>query len=479
MQILSQNTPLTTNEANDIFGRITSFDGDVSLYALFRAIAIVHNESLPLEEVALKAKIYRNNIYDASEVEYVMTCENAPLAILMSGILNDIHPNIEGWTSYDGEPLYLNRYLSQTAKTKVYTNEEQRRIVVVVDKNATHVWAQSFMSVLWCLMPWYYPEKSEEVLSFFKTFAVGNKKTKEEDVKRVLLDYVKKAADRIDFRRMRLRRMLKGVGDLVRSGQIATYKQRVSEAEASIERYMSQLQQYYKTLTENSNLLAALESQEPGSDDEVISFFESHKNLSVVTVDSVGIRYAVDDTLEFYDEDEAKRLFDNKNSWIRYNCYEEYINRLRELFIEKRGIIRVGAVFQLASMSLVQPLRNYSVENNSMPNPHVYFYGCSGGNDAYYSQYAKSGEWELAIEQSIAAAKNWSVGDSTVGDRMFRWIREHSNTPFIYVSDGSPVDQVTPDMRLVSFKEFVQIVAEAKSRESENTTKESEEVNNG
>ena len=58
---------------------------------------------------------------------------------------------------------------------------------------------------------------------------------------------------------------------------------------------------------------------------------------------------------------------------------------------------------------------------------------------------------------------------------MFRWIGNNETVPCIYVSDGSPIERVTDDMKLVTFAEFKKIVDGAKAREA----KESEEVNNG
>ena len=84
-------------------------------------------------------------------------------------------------------------------------------------------------------------------------------------------------------------------------------------------------------------------------------------------------------------------------------------------------------------------------------HPHIYFYGCGGGNDQYYSKYADSGDWELAIEQAIGAVKNLNFGDSTVVAKMIDWLEHHNSIPCIRMSDTG---------ELVSLKHFIEIIQE-------------------
>ena len=476
MQILNGSTLLTNTEANDIFGSVTSFDGDSSLTAFFRAITINHNEGKPLDEIVQKAYVYKNKASDNGDVEYLMKNVNYPMAIIeITDNFTSIDPHVDGWVTYDSSPFYLNRYLSQTVRTKVYANVEKQRVIALVDKRVTHVWVQAFESMLWGVLPWYYPSKSDEIIAFFKSLSIGNKEVSEEDAKRILIKYVNDAAAKLNFRDMRLHKLLDGIADVARQSQIAAQKSNVEQTSRNIENYMRELEKLYGQLEQYTTLLNSLENQEPNKDNSVFSFFNSHKNTSVISVVGDTIKYGVDDTLEFYDEDEAKKLLDNRNGWAVRNFSESLLKYIKAILLEKRGILRVSATFMLTNMSIVSPRKGEYPVNDSMPNPHIYFHACSGGNGQYYSKYAKSGDWDLGVEQSISATKNWSVGDSTVGNEMFRWIGNNETVPCIYVSDGSPIERVTDDMKLVTFAEFKKIVDGAKAREA----KESEEVNNG
>ena len=155
--------------------------------------------------------------------------------------------------------------------------------------------------------------------------------------------------------------------------------------------------------------------------------------------------YGVDDTLEYYDTDLLEEIIDNDESFL-YDYEDDTVELVKAIFVENKGIIRTNSVFTLNAGGLVSPERHGSFVSESMPQPHIHFYACSGGNSTYYKQYADRGEWDMAIEQSIAATKNLNFGDSTVCEKMLEWIEEHMNTKFIY----------TPDLsRLMSGNEFL------------------------
>jgi len=170
-----------------------------------------------------------------------------------------------------------------------------------------------------------------------------------------------------------------------------------------------------------------------------------------------SLRFGVDDTLEFYDEDEFMRLLGNTRSFL-HNYSDRTRKGLRAIFADHKGVLRVNAVFDLQQFKLVNPRQHDAFINDSMPNPHIHFYGCSGGNGQYYSQYANSGDWDLGIEQAISATKNLSWGDSTVCNRMIQWL-EGSTQPCIYVAEGlQPIERVSKEMRLVSFQDFLRLI---------------------
>ena len=142
-----------------------------------------------------------------------------------------------------------------------------------------------------------------------------------------------------------------------------------------------------------------------------------------------------------------------------YDYDENTRKGLKAIFADHKGVIRVNAVFDLQQFKLVTPRQNEAFVAEAMPNPHIYFYGCSGGNDQYYSQYAENGDWDLGIEQAISATKNLAWGDRAVCTRMINWLRNNDAYPCIYVAEKlQPIDRVTKEMKLVTFQDFLRMI---------------------
>lgn len=489
MFINANETQLTNREAGYIFGDAASYNGDCSLSALFRAIVINHDDCTDIQKLPDMVFVrYRNADCDDGDcVNYVMRqCPEAISILTYDGSFQGLEIEApDGWETFDAPPYYLNRYLSQTTRSKVYINREEKRVVAVVERRIKNEWIQSFCSMLWVVLPWYYPEKNDDVIKFFKSISIGNKEVSDEQAKQIVIDYANAAAKKLNIRDITLHQMLDGVADRARQESIRTNQSRVNDLMRSIEDLSRQLSRRYEEYATASATLQGLEKMEPKSDDSFFQFFRQHNNIRIEQISGLTLYYGVTDTLEFYDEEEARILFENKNSWA-HGYSEDYLTILKTIFVDKRGIFRVSAAFSLSDMKMVHSIKGQYPENDSIPNPHIYNYGCDGANGNYYSAYAKTGDWDLAIEQSISATKNWSVGDSAVGKRMFSWLRDYDDVKCIYVTDGSPMEGVTDDCKLISFREYKELIANKLRQEAEEAeankaeeANESEENDNG
>ena len=484
MMIISSNdTILTNGDGRKIFGDATALRDDYSLCALLRALVLKNESHEDLYALADKTKIYCDDKYGVSDVEDVMEDVDCPICIIEYGSdweeASDIceEATNRGWETFDNPPYYLNRYLSQIVPTKVFIHREDKRVLAVVKDGIKLKWVRAFCSLLWVVFPWYFPEdKKDDFIPFFKAISVDNKDISEEEAKRVFVEYVNSAAAGIDLRAIGTRRLLQGIADVTRIAQINAARSSISELERMITDATTRLRNAYSQLDDNKTILKGLEMLDPQKDDEVFEFFETHKNVSVESRSGSDLVYSVTDTLEFFDKAELKTILENEYSWAR-EFRDQDIKWIKTLLLEERGIVRVNAAFNLKNMSLVSPRRGDWRERDAMPNPHIYYHACSGGNDQYYSEYAKKGEWQLAIEQSISATKNWAPGDSTVSKELFRWLIENENVKCVFVTDGSPLEEVTPDCKLVTIGEYKNIVK--KKIEDEKAQKESEEATNG
>jgi len=454
---------LVGDDANEVLGGCQPIDNDWSIDALVRAIVLKYG-NFDVEDLAVNVAVERRRARSRTDMELFLSDTYRTEALTIVECLNCFDENADGgseWKTeftFGGKPFPVSQYLSQFGRTKIYLSERQKRLVAFVDRRATNIWIQALESVMCRLMPWYYPaDLPEEEQKFYRSIAVDNKAVTPEEKVEIFVRYVNEVAEKINFRDFKLHRLLDGIADRARQSRISALSDTVENARDAINRLTRDLSRQYEMLDANLLELNALENAEPESNNAMFSFFSTHKQVHLLDVYDNSLRFGVDDTLEFYDEDEFMRLLGNTRSFL-HNYSDRTRKGLRAIFADHKGVLRVNAVFDLQQFKLVNPRQHDAFINDSMPNPHIHFYGCSGGNGQYYSQYANSGDWDLGIEQAISATKNLSWGDSTVCNRMIQWL-EGSTQPCIYVAEGlQPIERVSKEMKLVSFQDFLRLI---------------------
>lgn len=455
---------LVGDDANEVLGGCQPIDNDWSIDALIRAISLKYG-NFAVEDLADNVMVERRRARSRTDMEMFLDDTYKTEALTIVECLNCFDENADGgseWKTeftFGGKPFPVSQYLSQFGRTKIYLSERQKRLVAFVDRRATNVWVQALESVMCRLMPWYYPaDLPEEEQKFYRSIAVDNKAVTPEEKIEIFVRYVNEIAEKINFRDFKLHKLLDGVTDRARQTRITSLSATVSNTRNNITRLTNDLVRYYNSLSESLLELNALENADPESDNTMFTFFSTHKQVHLLHVYDDSLRFGVDDTLEFYDEDEFMRLLENTRSFL-YGYDERTRKGLKAIFADRKGVLRVNAVFDLQQFKLVYPLESHSFVTNSMPNPHIYFYGCSGGNGQYYSQYANSGDWDLGIEQAISATKNLSWGDSIVCNTMIQWLEDNDIEPCIYVAEQlKPIDKVTKEMKLVTFQDFLKMI---------------------
>lgn len=463
MVISRERMILVGDDANEVLGGCQPIDNDWSIDALVRAIVLKYG-NFDVEDLAVNVMVERRRARSRTDMELFLSDTYRTEALTIVECLNCFDENADGsseWKtefSFGGKPFPVSQYLSQFGRTKIYLSERQKRLVAFVDRRATNIWVQALESVMCRLMPWYYPaDLSEEEQKFYRSIAVDNKAVSAEEKVEIFVRYVNEVAEKINFRDFKLHRLLDGIADRARRTRISSLSTTVSNTRSNITRLMNELARHYESLDANLLELNALENAEPETNNAMFTFFSTHKQVHLLDVYDNELRFGVDDTLEFYDEEEFLRLLGNTRSFV-HNYNARTRKALKAIFADKKGVLRVNAVFALQQFKLVNPREGDSFVSEAMPNPHIYFYGCSGGNGQYYSQYANSGDWDLGIEQAISATKNLSWGDSTVCNRMIQWL-EGSTVPCVYVAEGlQPIDRVTKEMRLVTFQDFLRMI---------------------
>lgn len=442
---------------------VHAFEGDCFLELLWRAVTVKYNKS-NWQECKKKSKVYVSGGYDSSAYLSICTARYSQANEYVSG---------EGWETFDSNAFPLNRYLSQFCKTKVFVSKELKMIHIFTDGVPNAKWSRALASCFGRLLTWYYPSQTKEIESFYRSLAVDSKEYTESQQDEILTQFANSVVDQEELRKGIINLFLTGYENGRRERKLNSLRSTLEERRRSLQNCYISIESILADI-ENANCeYNALINAPVGEDGAFIEFFEQHKNIRLINANKGdgSIEYQVTDTLEYYDEDELKSTLNNKYSWMCTNFTQRLLQIVKWLFVEKRGVVNVSAVFRLSSKCLVRPISDtWCDKRSTFPNPHLYFYGCNGANDKYYYQYAESGDWELGIEQSISATKNWSVGDSAVGRRMFDLIGnslERVERKFIFIKDGSPMDGNLEGTRRVSVAEFEQIVMEKIKKEEE------------
>ena len=455
MIIQSYETQLTDSGASKILGDAREIHGNTIISSLLRAIVVNRTDS-DLENLKKKTAVGLSRVDNESSMGDVMNSalfDTFPVVVVETR--GGYFPSdfcSEGWVALDDAPYPVSKYLSQITKTRVFVNKDKERVVAVVEKIASSTWMQAFVSTFPRVLKWYFTsELSSDEQQFYKNISVGNKDISEENAKKAFLDYVNAAAKKIDFRSLTLHSLLDDYSSKARERAVNEKRHVVDSILSTIRSYQHTLRDQYERLTTEQRLLKSLENMDQEDSSEVFNFFNNHRCIDVISVEGDEIKFGVTETLEFYDEDEFRSVFNRKSSYIySSSALDDTPRVLNAIFAEHKGVFVVNAVFSLTGMGYID-MRGELSNDNVMPHPHIYFFQCSGGNDQYYTKYADEGEWQLAVEQAIGATKNLNFGDSTVVSKMIRWLEQHRTAKCIRLTDSG---------KMVSMNEFVKMLNE-------------------
>lgn len=449
------NTIITSPDANAFFGDNSTPLGSYTLGAVLRFIALKHHQG-DIEKIkAIKCETdqfyERTNGNDyahrAKEYGIELYILTAPRGAQLPTI------NEEGWVALDTPPYPVAPYLSSASETRVYANTILKSTIVFVRNSSSEKWMDMFCASMFRILPWYFIDGiSEDEKNLFKAINAKDSETFAKIVDDLCAAY--------DFKGSRFRRTLIGWNDGYRKRQIEALKSNAEQTLQNIETYQQEIAKLLNSLESYNVNLLALQAQEDSSDDSVYKFFMNHQNIVIYNTklgygDGNVMDYCILETIEYFDRDEFLRVYNNKNSNI--GCADEDIREI--LFAvfgleEGKGAFRVESMFRLTNLSSLNVLRNsrsHQYDNTHLPHPHLVNYGCLGGNSKYITEYMQQGNWDMAIEQSVAATKNINFGDSAVIGTFVSNIRGHMDDCRCIIADNGK--EMTPREFLVYIRE--------------------------
>lgn len=423
------NTIITSSDANAFFGGDNAPLGSFTLGAVLRFIALKHHQG-DIETIKT-IKCETDQFYErttgndyarhAKEYGIELYILTAPRGAQLPTI------NEEGWVALDTAPYPVAPYLSGASETRVYSNAALRSTIVFVRNSSSERWMDMFCSIMFRILPWYFSDGiSDDEKNLFK--AINDKN---EDMFRAIIDNL---CAPYDFKSSRFRKVLIGWNDGYRTRQISLLKRQCDEYHSSIERYQAEITSLLNKLNQSSINLEALQAQGNSADDSVYKFFMSHRQITICNTsqgnDGNVMDFSVIETIEYFDADAFLRLYNNQHSTIG-GASNDIKDIFYGVFAENKGVFRVEGMFRLVNLSSLNARRGYvsgQFNDTHLPHPHLYHHACLGGNEGYINSYMEQGNWDMAIEQTIAAVKNINFGDSTVIREFVDDVRNAFNT---------------------------------------------------
>lgn len=456
----SVNTIITGSNANVFFGNDNSPLGSYTLGATLRFIALKHHQGdietiKPIKVLTNQFAEYNNGNYYVQQAK-----ENGIELYILSAPRGAQLPTVneDGWASLDTPPYPVAPFLTTASETRIYVNVELKRTVIFV-RQPTERWIDMLCSSMFRVLPWYFTEDmSDDETALFRAISKKDADTFNSIINALCATY--------DFQAARFRKVLIGWNDGYRKKQIATLKSQCEDCHANIAHYQEEIARMFNRLEQSNVNLAALEAQGDSTDDTVYKFFMSHKQITIVTTqqnsDGNVMDYCVTETIEYFDADAFVRLYNNAHSSIG-GAPKDVKDIFHAVFAENKGMFRVEGMFRLVNLASITARRGSTsgqFAETHLPHPHLYHHACLGGNETYINNYLQQGNWDMAIEQTIAAVKNINFGDGVVIGEFVTDVRN--------ALDSSRKCILADNGKAMTLREFLAYIRE--NNENEGTT---------
>ncbi len=408
------NNQIISSDAGVFFGNRTALD-NTTLESTLRYVALNRFQG-DINEVK-PVKFMRKDFYSGDSADsFVNSITENNIELLIAVARRDVQdfPVIsnDGWESLDAPPHPVAAFLSKASDTKVFINRELKAAAIFV-RTPTPRWIDMLCSIMCHVLLWRFPGKlTDEEIKFFQSINKKDVGTFDAIINNLCSKY--------NFRDAATKRALIGWNDEYRKTQIAKYKKTIEDSRSYIADYERRIAEYLNTIGATRANLETLEASDNSKDDTVYKFFMNHPNLCISRTEKETngniMYFSILETMDCYDVDEFERVYRTPNSYI--NKRDASIKKIMHaIFSENRGVFRVESMFKLTNLWSLTPCKNQRNSSFAMTHaahPHLFYHGCLGGNSQHITTYLERGDWDMAIEQAIAATKNLNFGDETV-----------------------------------------------------------------
>ena len=299
-----------------------------------------------------------------------------------------------------------------------FVNPITRTTVLFIDKITLRKF-HAIQSAAFAFLPWYFnPENgvTQDELDLIQSLQEKTPDKYNEVINRMF--------SAIDIRSALIKRGLKGFEANYDRRAIDRLESENRNDNDYINRYMRDIATRSKNVRDRMFRITALSERINNTQDELMEYFIHNKNLDMVSVRDSVVTFMIRGQILYFDEENAKRCIKNKRSFIyEYNSGssitdQDYQLLMTAIFVEQTLRINVISQFALSLENGVSPVSHFGVDDGVYSdftvNPHIYHFGCLGGNEKVIAENIREGNTIGAIEQCCASNSSLNFSDSTV-----------------------------------------------------------------
>lgn len=317
-------------------------------------------------------------------------------------------------------------FYRKSFKVACYVNPEDKCSVLFVE-NLSMEKLHYLQCSIFAILPWYFDPKagvSTDEMALIQSFrdrTPGN-----------FYNAVNKLAEKYDFREVFIRNTLRGFENRFEEANKRNLENDIQNLQYRINDYENIIKDTIIALREKQdNLMGIVQrlASPDAEESEIMEYFLVNKNLVLENTRGNDITFSASTYIEYFDEDAAETLIENKHSFL-YDVdrgsdipKEDMRALLRAIFVDQRLKVKTCASYTITIPGNVHANGGHTFGHEfstSMPNPHIQGYSCLGNYTRQITEFMKNGNYIGAIEQCVASAKSLSFHDSTVMELFMR-----------------------------------------------------------
>lgn len=462
-----RETPFCTEFANDYFSNIrgASYNGDNSFLSTLRAILPQRMGDEDTVDLRYSQSSYRAENLNGASKRDIVSAVAREIYRDSRGVFH-IH-SINGGTEgnnmsfdalesaftgvYDGyhnlEPVTA--YFKKSFRVMCFINVDLRSVVLFVEALDVRKLHYLQRAIVPC-MPWYFnagkdtDKLTEDELALFLSL------TEKEPDK--YLACLEKLAERYDFKKMRIEKLLNGFEVRYERLEAQRVEQQITEKEREFERANNTIATILSQRNELSIKLLGLHQKiaSGGGESEIMDYFLCSTALYLECVSDSMMQFSAFGYCEYFDEEMVESMLRNRNSYIYSRAHgsisgERMAKLIKAVFSDRTLRLRFCAGYTFDLNGSVRGIRQHEFPlemKNMMPNPHIQYHACLGNHERVINQFLRDRNYIGAIEQCVSSSKSLNFGDSVViGEFMNDMYR--NQTQCIELPDGKVVKPLT------------------------------------